>query len=121
MTHGVGRTAGAMIQQALLGEALESAPALGAFVLDDDGRYVAVNAAACELAGYSREELVGRAIGSFNPHVAEEYAAVRAGRRSGTTWIDRGDGSRVTIEYRASETRVARMPFLLVVCWPAAS
>ena len=41
-----------LIQMSLLGEAVEHAP-VGIFVFDDEGRYVAVNAYACELLGYS--------------------------------------------------------------------
>jgi PAS domain S-box-containing protein len=40
---------------------LEGAP-YGALIVDDKGRYVDVNAAACEFSGYSREELLGMGI-----------------------------------------------------------
>jgi PAS domain S-box-containing protein len=117
---GIEQRAGAVIQQALLGDALEQAKGFGAFVLDDRGRYIAVNDAACELSGYARDEIVGLRIGAFNPHLAAEYAAGRTGAQlAGQTWIARKDGTRLTLEYRASETRVARMPYLLVICWPA--
>lgn len=118
--EGIEQRAGAIIQQALLGDALEQAKGFGAFVLDDTGHYIAMNDAACALSGYARDEIVGLRIGAFNPHLAEEYAAGRSGAElSSRTWIKRKDGSRLELEYRVSETRVARMPYLLVICWPA--
>lgn len=120
MSEGTAERAEAAIHQALLGDALECARGFGAFVLDEDGRYIAVNDAACELSGYTREEIVGREIGSFDAHLAEEYrSALTRPARTGRTWIERKDGTRVEVEYRTSETRVARMPYLLVICWPA--
>lgn len=46
-----------LIQSSLLGEAAENAP-FAILVSDEDGRYVAVNRAACTLLGYTREELL---------------------------------------------------------------
>ena len=42
-----------MIQASLLGEAIENAP-MAAFVAEENGRYVAVNRAACAMLGYER-------------------------------------------------------------------
>jgi PAS domain S-box-containing protein len=114
------QTAHGMIQQALLGDAFEFARDFGAFVLDEHGRYIAVNDRACELSGFDRDEIVGRAIGSFNPHLARQYAEGLARRRlGGRTFIERKDGTRIDVCYRASETRVAKLPFLVVAFWPA--
>jgi PAS domain-containing protein len=44
----------ALIQTALLGEAIESGPAL-VFVADEEMRYIAVNRYACESLGYARD------------------------------------------------------------------
>jgi PAS domain S-box-containing protein len=110
------------IQHVLLGDALESATELAAFVLDEHGRYIAVNDLASELAGYARDEIVGVEIGSFNPHLAAEYADVmRSGRRGGTTFLVRRNGERVDIAYRVSRTTVTGLPFLVVLCWPVDS
>ena len=46
-----------LIQASLLGEAAEHAP-FAVLVADEEGRYVAVNQAACLMLGYSREELL---------------------------------------------------------------
>jgi PAS domain S-box-containing protein len=106
------------IQQVLLGDALEWASDLGAFVLDERGRYLAVNDAACKLVGQSREDVLGLEIGTFNPHLVNEYAAVlEQGRVGGETYIERADGERVDLAYRVSTTRVGGMPFLVVICW----
>ena len=50
----------ALIQTALLGEAIEAGPAL-VFVADEQMRYIAVNQFACEALGYTREELLALA------------------------------------------------------------
>lgn len=108
------------IQQALLGDAFEQATELGAFVLDEYGRYVAVNAHACELSGYDRDEIVGREIGTFNPHLAAEYAAaLEQDRFEGETVFTRKDGTQIDVCFRTTRTRVSGLPFLLVVCWAA--
>jgi PAS domain S-box-containing protein len=107
-----------VIHQALLGDAFERAAAIGAFVLDEHGRYVAVNEHACELSGYERDEIVGLEIGTFNPHLAAEYAAaLEEGKLAGDTTLTRKDGTQVDVSFRASSTRVSGLPFLLVVCW----
>jgi PAS domain S-box-containing protein len=109
----------AHIQQVLLGDALEWATDFGAFVLDEHGRYIAVNDFACRLVGLSREEILGLEIGAFNAHLVDEYAAVLDGdRRGGETHVVRADGERVDLGYRVSTTRVGGMPFLVVICWP---
>ena len=106
------------IHQALLGDAFEQAATIGAFVLDEHGRYVAVNEHACELSGYERDEIVGLEIGTFNPHLAAEYAAaLDEDRLAGDTTLMRKDGTQVDVSFRATQTRVSGLPFLLVVCW----
>ena len=61
----------ALIQTALLGEAIESGPAL-VFVADEEMRYIAVNQYACEALGYTRDELLGMhvAVSEYARHVA---------------------------------------------------
>jgi len=39
----------------------------GIFIMDPSGRYTDVNAAGCEMLGYSREELVGKTVMDFVP------------------------------------------------------
>lgn len=110
----------AQIQQVLLGDALEWASELAAFVLDESGRYIAVNDAGCELAGLPREEILGAAVGAFHPHLVAEFSAVMSeGRRGGETHLERADGTRVEFGYRVSGTKVGGLPYFVVVCWTA--
>src|SRR6476469_461368 len=103
------------IHLALLADAIENAP-FAVSLFDEDGNYVAVNARACELTGYTREELI--AMGPFGLAVRGEGFAKRtfeealAGERvSGTARIRRKDGTTVDIAYRIGPTRVGKLPF----------
>jgi len=83
--------------------------ALDAIVLaDDQGRYIEVNAAACELSGYTRDELLGMQPGDLagpdqQPvEVANQFDEfVRAGTDTGTFTLRHKDGHVVETEYRA--------------------
>ena len=57
-------------QLALLGEAAECVDGVAIFVWDDDRTYVAVNSAACELVGRTREEILGMRVGDMTPERA---------------------------------------------------
>ena len=50
------------IQAELIAEALSSA-SVGFFVWDEDRRYVAANAAACEILGTTLDQLLGQRVG----------------------------------------------------------
>lgn len=111
-----------LIQASLLGEAIDHGP-VAVFVADDDLRYIAVNEFACQLLGYSREELLGlrltdvaREGGGANDYA--DFVAHRA--RDGRTRLTRKDGEAVVIDYRASETTVAGMRFHVAIGWPVA-
>lgn len=83
--------------------------ALDAIVLaDDQGRYIAVNPAFCELTGYSRDELLG--MGPTDLAAPDQQPAdvtnwfdefVHAGTESGTFALWHKDGHVVETEYRA--------------------
>jgi PAS domain S-box-containing protein len=77
------------------------------FLADDEARYQEANPAACNLLGYSREELLGlklwdllpvpnveRGKGSWRIFIAE-------GKQSGEYTLRRKDGTSVEVEYRA--------------------
>ena len=104
-----------LIQTSLLGEAIEHAP-VAVFVADEQGRFVAVNRAACVLLGYDRGELLQLSV----PDIATEGAAAEeqtSERRMGvrTSTLTRKDGSTVQFTYATGATSVAGMPVSVCV------
>jgi PAS domain S-box-containing protein len=100
-----------LIQTSLLGEAVENGPA-AVFVADEEGRYVAVNQAACILLGYNREELLAMRITDVarGEAAAAAFEAMRAtGTSVGTSMLTRKDGTTVPFTYVAGATVVAGM------------
>jgi PAS domain S-box-containing protein len=113
------------IHLALLADAIENSP-FAVSLFDEHGNYVAVNAKACELTGYTREELI--AVGPFGLAVRGEGFARRtfeealAGERThGSAKIRRKDGGVVDISYRIGPTRVGGLPFLIRIYWETGS
>jgi PAS domain S-box-containing protein len=110
-----------LVQTGLLGEAVDNAP-VGVFVFDDNGRYIAVNATACDLLGYPREELLKLRVGSLAESPAEalaEYEEVAKGaKREGVTRARRKDGSTIELRFRGSQTTIAGMSLYLGLAWP---
>ena len=110
-----------LIQQTLLGEAIDNGPA-AVFVMGDDGRYVAVNATACRLLGYEREELLAIDRAALTPEADVEAhlaSLKRDGDVSGTISLRAKNGELVEFTYRTSESTVARMLFWIMVAFPA--
>ncbi len=106
-----------LIQASLLGEALDPGPAI-VLVADEEMRYVAVNRHACQVLGYTRDELLALTV----PEVAraeestDEYADMVAnGRRDGHSTLTRKDGSTVTMRYRALRTKIGPMVLYVAV------
>jgi PAS domain S-box-containing protein len=107
----------ALIQTALLGEALDSGPAL-VFVADEEMRYIAVNQSACDALGYSRDELLALRVTDVarDPGAPAQYDEMLArGFRHGTSMLTRKDGTRVDFLYRATKTTVAGLAFFVSV------
>lgn len=99
----------ALIQTALLGEAVDSGPAL-IFVADERMGYLAVNSRACEVLGYTREELLDLSVPQVvrSPDARSEFDEMLArGFRYGTAILTRKDGTEIPFQYRASKTSVA--------------
>jgi PAS domain S-box-containing protein len=110
-----------LVQKSLVGEALEHGP-VAVFVADDDGRYLAVNAYACDLLGYTRSELLDLRVPdvAVDPEAQTNYTLMRrAGAHSGLTRLRRSDGSEIDMHFRASQTTVGGMLVYIGTCWPA--
>ena len=110
-----------LVQKSLVGEALEHGP-VAVFVADDDGRYLAVNAYACELLGYTRSELLDLRVSdvAVDPEAQTNYAEMkRTGLAHRTTRLRRSDGSEIEMHFRASQTTVGGMLVYIGTCWPA--
>ena len=109
-----------LIQASLIGEAVDNGPA-AIFVADEEGRYIAVNAFACDLLGYSRSELLSLTVQEIAPDaaVASSFAKLqREGALAGTTVLRHHDGRDVAIEWRATRTTAAGMEFFVSVANP---
>jgi PAS domain S-box-containing protein len=109
-----------VVQETLLGEALEHAP-VGAIVLDDTGRYLAANRAACRLTGYTREELLDagpRALAAEPEKVSAKLEEMATGRlEHGSGLMRRRDGTVTRVEYRVGATRSGGLPNFVLVFW----
>lgn len=109
-----------LIQASLLGEAVDPGP-VAIFVADEQMRYVAVNAYAAELLGYTRAELLELRVTDVarTPEAPAQFdEMIDARERSGITLLTRKDGSVFQLGYRARETTVAGMPLYVSVGWP---
>lgn len=109
-----------LVQETLLGEALEHAP-VGAIVLDERGEYLAANRLACDLSGYTREELLvggARTLALDPDNVPRTMSRMASGDlRGGVGRMKHKDGTAVTCEYRVGATRSGGLPFYVVVFW----
>jgi PAS domain S-box-containing protein len=107
----------ALIQAALLGEAIDGGPAL-VFVADEQMRYIAVNRFACEVLGYTREALLALSVADVarEPEAPGQFdELLTSGFRHGTARLTRSDGSTVEFFYRAAKTTVAGLAFFVSV------
>ena len=75
---------------------------------DNTGRYIGANAAANELTGFSRRELLAASVFDITPPVDEKdvtllwRAFLRIGRQEGDILIRRRDGTHITGRYLAT-------------------
>jgi PAS domain S-box-containing protein len=106
-----------LIQASLLGEAAEHAP-FAVLVADEEGRYVAVNQAACLMLGYGRDDLLGltmRDVARYDEAAREFDEMIDTGSRLGVAELTRKDGSTVRFSYVAGATMVAGMSVFVAV------
>jgi PAS domain-containing protein len=107
-----------LVQQALIGEAMDGLVGVAVFVWNEDRRYVAVNEEACKLVSRTREEILDMKVGELTPDGAVEEidwtqhaAIVRGG-----SIVRRPDGD-VEIEWVTCHTVVANLPHMVSFCW----
>jgi PAS domain S-box-containing protein len=108
-----------LVQSILLGDAIENAPVV-ILVADEEMRYVAANRFACDLLGYSRQELLGMRvpdIARYEEATAEFAQMLDSGELNGRTTVVRKDGHELTFEYRASETEIAGLKYYVSLGW----
>jgi PAS domain S-box-containing protein len=112
---------GAMVHQTLLGDALECAQVAVA-VFSDDGRYIACNEAFCKLTGYGRDEIMRMRVGvdlaveeKANTKLFREIVSDK--RQIGAGGLKCKDGTAIKVNVWAIETRVANLPYYLVLYW----
>jgi PAS domain-containing protein len=109
------------IQAELISEALGLA-SVGFLVWDEHRRYIAANAAACEILGTTLEELLGKATGGHTVEGLEAVdEALTSGFASGNATVQRLDGrGPVDVFYATFATKTAGMPFMATVIAPLA-
>ena len=110
------------IQAELISEALGSA-SVGFLVWDEHRRYIAANAAACEILGTTLEELLGQEVGGHTDASRESIdEVVAAGFASGEARVQRFDGQGpIDIFHVTFATTTAGMPFMATVIAPLAA
>ena len=108
------------MQASLLGEAVDAAD-IAILVSDEDGRCIAVNQRACDLLGYSRDELLRLRVTDVAQHEdarGDFEAMIARGELKGRTTVVRKDGSELNLRHRSSETTIASLPYYVAVLWP---
>ena len=104
---------GEVIRTMFVGEAVTNA-GYAVLVADENMRYLAATDGACDLLGYSHEELVGMAVSDLvvETNAADLYEQfVRDRAQRGTITLRRKDGSHVRAAYDARETGVSQMRY----------
>lgn len=98
----------AKVTASLLADSSSGQPDTGVMVADDEGKYVAVNAAMCAMLGYEREDmLLGMSVWDLTPERYEDSGAamwkgfIEAGEGFGTYQLVRADGSLATFDFTA--------------------
>ena len=117
MTDEISSLSHAGVQQTLLAQVVDTAPAL-VFVADEEMRYVAVNQTACDVLGYTRDELLRLrvtdvAVADDAPELYTEMLQRRG--QTGATSIRAKDGRLLRLLYRARQTQVAGMHYYVSV------
>ena len=102
-----------LVQASLLGEAIDHGPVL-VFVADEEMNYVAVNQCACDVLGYTREELLSLKVSDVSPF-GKDAGGAASSRRLGTIRLRGKDGREVSVDLVVAKTTVAGMPLFVSV------
>jgi PAS domain S-box-containing protein len=105
-----------VVHTSLLGEGADGAE-VGVAIYDDDGRYVAVNGHACELLGYTRDELLTHDVGDFTEGGIDRTVLKSPDRREGARLVRRKDGHFLAVAFVVVPTKIANIDFNLSVFW----
>ncbi len=100
-------------------QALRAAPVL-VFVANEEMRYIAVNEYACDVLGYTEDELLGMRVTdvAFESRSTSDYRRmVESGWLVGVSRLRCRDGAEVTLRYRAGETEVGGERLYVSVGW----
>jgi PAS domain S-box-containing protein len=111
-----------LVQASLVGEAIDRGPAL-VLVADEEMSYLAVNQYACDVLGYSREELLSLKVTDVasDPGAAQAFSGfVAATAAAGRARLRRKDGTEVEFDFRASKTTVAGLELYVSIGFVAA-
>jgi PAS domain S-box-containing protein len=104
------------VLETLLVEAIESAR-MAVCVYDELGRYVTVKDCACQILGYSREELLSHDVGDFTEGGIDRRLLLTDDHREGVRIVTRKDGTTVPVAFVVTPTRVANLPYFVAVWW----
>lgn len=104
----------------LLGDALSNAD-VAALLADDQGQYVAVNDRACTMTGYERAALTAFRTGELAADDESRgiYQRLAGGVLRGDKRVRCRDGKELDCRYWAIPTRVANLPYFILLLWPA--
>ena len=106
-----------MNREEILAAVLDEAPVC-VFVADETMRYVAVNAYACELLGYSEEELLQLRVpdvASYEDASTEYAEMVDSAYRRGVSRLRAKDGEELLLSYVAGEVQFDGKPLYVSV------
>src|SRR3954452_9010206 len=111
-----------LMQETLIGEAAATGSA-AVILSDDDLRYVAANDAACDLLGYSRQELL--ALDVSDDVLAERdcirkmsRAVIDGATHQGTGRVRCKDGSEIQVAYVSFRGSISALQQVVTVTWP---
>lgn len=108
------------VRSALIGEALERAGYI-VLVADDTMQFLTASDGACDLLGYTRDELSRMRVPQIvqEPDASERFAQMVAQRdQYGQVTLVRKDGERIPAAYKAAETKVGELTYYVSVLRP---